>query len=146
MTLGDVRSNHRRTPARSTAIAIVAVLLAVFGLLGLFGALELASDVHRLARHGAHIAPRLYAVVYVLIALSSAQAISGLLLSYAAYGRVVRPDRARRLVRNLTLATGAVGMLVTGQSAAGSAVANPAPTAASHPPAPHRAPRLRGEF
>jgi hypothetical protein len=137
----DMSSRNRREGHQRT-IAVVAVLLAVFGLLGLFSALELISDLHRLARHGEPIAPGLYAIVYTQIVLSAAQAISGLLLSYATHRRSASPgERARRLIGNLTVvATGMLGMLVVGGHP------SPAPPVAAHSPGAHRAPQALGEL
>ena len=134
MTFGGV-SARTRSDGHQRAITVVAVLLAVFGLLGLFSALELASDLHRLARHGVVIAPGLHVVVYVLITLAALQAISGLVLSYVAVGRsAASSERATRLVRNLTLAaTGTLGMLVVPGHACPAPVAAPvAHTSSTH--------------
>lgn len=135
-------SSRSRHEGHQRTVAVVAVLLAVFGLLGLFSALELISDLHRLARHGEPIAPDLYVIVYAQIVLSTAQAISGLLLSYATHHRSASPgERARRLVGNLTvIVTGALGMLVIGGHP------SPAPPVAAHSPGAHRAPRALGQL
>jgi hypothetical protein len=73
-----VQSNPEPTlPSRPRQVKTLAILLIVFGVLGLLFALLLMSIVSDSAGHGQSVPAVLYVLVFAQVALSAAQAITG---------------------------------------------------------------------
>jgi hypothetical protein len=76
-----VQSNPEPTlPDRPRPVKTLAVLLVVFGVLGLLFALVLMSIVNDSGDHGQSVPAVLYVLVFAQLALSAAQAMSGVFI------------------------------------------------------------------
>jgi hypothetical protein len=76
-----IQSNPEPTvPHRPRQVKTLAVLLVIFGVLGLLFALLLMSIVNDSGDHGQSVPAVLYVLVFVQLALSAAQAMSGVFI------------------------------------------------------------------